>query len=362
MWTVNTSSFCENVKVKFPIIQAPMAGGPTTPSLISTVSNAGGIGSLGAGYMDPDKLRTTIRDIKSKTDYPFSVNVFIPPIGQLNKNIDPKAKSLLNKFAEHVGITIDDFEPEVKNVLDKQIKILIEEQVPIVSFTFGVLPEKYIKALKQNGSTIIGTATSSAEAIELEKKGCDMLVAQGFEAGGHRGSFLHGDNAPLIGLFSLIQTMCNKVNVPVIASGGIVDGKGIAASLILGASAVQMGTAFLATDESGAADIWKEKLIQAQDSDSVLTKAFSGKFARGVKNEFIDVIDPYVDSMPSYPILNSITKKIRSLATSQKDTSKMSLWAGQSSSLARRLSAEELLKILVAETNKALNKTPDFYK
>ena len=201
----------------------------------------------------------------------------------------------------------------------------------------------------------MGTATCIEEGRLLEAAGYDAVVAQGSEAGGHRGSFLK-EQQPDVGLFSLLPQMCDAVRIPVIASGGVMDGRGIAAALHLGASAVQMGTAFLATAESGATAVWKEKLASASDTSTVVTRTFSGKRARGIRNDFIERMSRYEDELADYPVHNAITGPLRAQAKRLEEPEYQSLWAGQSSSLARKgMAAGDLLKALVGETGEALS-------
>ena len=353
MWTKSSRKFCETLGLSYPIIQAPMAGGPTTPALVSAVSEAGGLGFVGAGYMKPDALRETITEIRRATDKPFGVNVFVLDDATLPQGPASSVRRALLDIAEDLSVSDLNLEPSVSSNLDAHLDVLIEQRVPVVSCTFGVLTADRISALRAGGSVVVGTATTSEEAKALEEAGCDAIVLQGFEAGGHRGAFLA--NQPDVGLFALVPQTCDRVSVPVIASGGIMDGRGIAAALSLGAAAVQMGTAFLTVDESGASPVWKQEVRNASDVSTVLTKAFSGKRARGKRNEFVRRFEALEDEIPAYPLQNRITTTLRAAAKAQGRGEYMSLWAGQAAALSRTVPAAELMTALVDETEHVLD-------
>ena len=199
----------------------------------------------------------------------------------------------------------------VFEIFNEQIKVVMEEKVPFCSFTFGIPSKEVIVELKQHNIILIGTATTVEEAVEIEKNGMDIVVVQGSEAGGHRGNFINGFQESLIGLMSLIPQVVDNVSIPVIAAGGIMDGRGLMASLCLGAKGVQMGTAFLTCIESGAHKVHKEAILNAKEDQIVLTRAFSGKWARGIKNKFILEMQKHESSIPDFPVQNSLTQSIR---------------------------------------------------
>lgn len=361
MW--NETAVTRMLGIKYPIIQAPMAGGPTTPELVVTVSNAGGLGFLGAGYMSADSMRAAIHRIRKLTDKPFGVNLFIP---DKNIKLDMELVSLMRDYLKGLGPFADEITGEiesipVENTLDrdhfaKQLEVILEERVPVFSFTFGCPTREEIEQLKAKGIRVIGTATTVEEAMKLEDLTVDAIVSQGYEAGGHRGTFLGFDESRLIGTIALIPQVVDKVSVPVIASGGIMDGRGILACLALGASAVQMGTAFLVSLESGAHPKYKQAILNSRDTDTVITTAFSGKPARGIRNAFITSMQEYKTLIPAYPIQNALTRPIRDWASRKSNPDFMSLWAGQGSSLSRASSAAKIVQRLVQETEQTLNR------
>lgn len=355
------STFRKTLGLTFPIIQAPMAGGITTPELVSEVSNQGALGMIGAGYLKPDHLRLHIKQVKELTNAKFGVNLFVPEYFELNEDQVEKSKQLIDKYELPLSHKIK--EPDLptkeieKQTYEELLKIVIEERVAACSFTFGIPTKKTIENLKQNGIMTIGTATTVPEAIAIEQVGMDAVVVQGSEAGGHRGNFLADSPNSMIGLMALIPQVADQVSIPIIAAGGIMDGRGLSAALCLGAKAVQMGTAFLTCKESGAQTVHKEAVLRAKSEDIVTTKAFSGKEARGIQNRFTKEMSEHENKLPPFPVQNALTQNLRKAASRQKNVDFMSLWAGQSPTLAREETVEQLLCRVVDEAASILNTT-----
>lgn len=352
MW--NKNFLTQKLHIEYPIIQAGMAGGITTPELVAAVSNAGGMGILGAGYMTPEAIQTSVRKIRNLTDKPFGVNLFIP-----NDDVDSDVVSQMKEHLQNIGPFGEEtaqvkYENNFSEQFARQLEIVLGEKVPVFSFTFGVLGKKETEQLKQQGIFVIGTATTVEEASQLEKSNVDAIVVQGFEAGGHRGTFLRPYESSLIGTMALVPQVVDKVCIPVIASGGIMDGRGIVASLALGASAVQMGTAFLSSHESGAHPKYKQVVLQSQDTDTVITNVFSGKPARGIRNAFIKSMQNYKEDIPPYPIQNALTRPMRNWAVRESNSEYMSLWAGQAASLSSETTAFDIVLQLVKGTENIL--------
>ena len=341
------------LSIDYPIIQAPMAGGITTSKLVAAVSNNGALGMIGAGYMSPIQLREQIREIKQLTTNNFGVNLFVPSKFKILENEVKMVNSLLNTYREELNIFEENITlPNVDNAFlsyMQQINVVIEEGVPICSFTFGVPTADVMEKFKQLNITTIGTATTVAEAISIEKLGMDAVVVQGSEAGGHRGNFISSHEDGLIGLMSLIPQVADTVKIPVIGTGGIMDGHGLVAALSIGAKAVQMGTAFLTCEESGAHPIHKEAILCSKDGDTILTRAFSGKWARGIKNKYIMEMEQYKDIIPNFPIQNVLTQSIRKASANQNNQEFMSLWAGQNAKLARVETVAQLVQRVMDE-------------
>ena len=344
----------ELLKIELPIIQAPMAGGVTTSKLVAEVSKSGGLGMIGAGYMTPDQIREQIRELKQLTSNPFGINLFVPNEFTYTKNEIKLASQLLQPICEQLNIHQNDrMEIPTSNSLFEtfyeQIKIVIEEKIPVCSFTFGVPSIELIAELKHHNIILMGTATTVEEAVEIEKVGMDMVVVQGSESGGHRGNFMADDEKSLVGLMSLIPQVVDHVSIPVIAAGGIMDGRGLMAAICLGAKGVQMGTAFLTCIESGAHKVHKEAILHANEDQMVLTRAFSGKWARGINNKFISDLKNHEHSLPHFPVQNTLTQHIRKAASSQNNPDYMSLWSGQSPRLAKYQTVETLMKNIISE-------------
>ncbi|VVC77207.1 Nitronate monooxygenase [Aquicella siphonis] len=342
MWP--RTSVSKLLKIDLPLIQAPMAGNITSAELIANVSNAGGLGSLGAGYMTPENMRKAIADIRSLTDRPFAVNLFIPREPLVTTKQMNAMTSRLRKLYPALASVIKPVKPPYVPSFEEQLQVILEENIPVFSFTFGVLSAAWVKKLKHQQVRMIGTATSVAEARLLEKKGIDMVIAQGYEAGGHRGSFLTPGEQSLIGGMALIPQMADAVSVPVIAAGGIMDARGILAALLLGASGVQMGTAFITCPEAKAHPRYQQALLHAQDQDTVLTRVFSGKLARGLRNRFIQEMHEHEQEILDYPAQHALTKPLRDTAAKKNQLDYLSLWSGQASSLCRMERADRLVK------------------
>ncbi|KTC89635.1 nitronate monooxygenase [Fluoribacter dumoffii] len=346
MWQSNLAA---KIRIKYPIIQAPMAGGATTPELVAAVSNAGGLGSLGAGYMNPSEIREAIKKIRELTSKPFAVNLFIPGKYNASPAQIHKACKDIERSCQELNMDIEPLSEPYAPSFNEQVNVLIEEKIPVFSYAFGVLDWGWISQFKNNSTFLIGTATSQAEARVLAESGIDALVAQGSEAGGHRGTFIGKEEDGLLGLFSLIPQLVDQIKIPIIAAGGIMDGRGIIAARALGAEGVQMGTAFLSCFEAGIPDVYKHTLRTQKQDNTVLTRAFSGKLARGIRNQFIERMSNKTSILP-YPVQNALTGKMRKKAKEKNNIDFMSMWAGQSAPLCRNVHASELISALVRET------------
>ena len=345
----------EDLGIEYPIVQAPMAGGPTTAALVAAVSNAGGLGSLGAAYLSPEKLREEVREIRTLTERPFNVNLFVPAPFEADPSRIERANGLLAPYREELGIRSQGMPSSFEESFDDQLAVVIEERVPVFSFTFGAPSPDLAGRLKENGTTVVGTATTVSEGLRLEAEGVDVIVAQGSEAGGHRGTFLGAFGDALVGTMALVPQMVDAVSVPVVAAGGIMDGRGLAAALVLGAGAAQMGTAFLACEESGAHPEFKRAILEAAEDETAITRAFSGRAARGIKNRFLVEVGAHEEDLAPYPVQNALTRDVRAAARKQDRPEFMSLWAGQAPRLARRTKAAELVRETVEEAESALS-------
>jgi nitronate monooxygenase len=340
--------------IEFPLIQAPMGGGASTPAMIAAVCNAGGLGSLAAAYLSPDAMRQQASEVRANTGKPFNINLFVtvPPTPDAAQIA--RAMQLLQPIKDELGMPATPVPDKFGEDFQAQFDTLVQLKPAIASFTFGVLDPARVGALKRHGIVVIGTATTANEARAWADAGADMVCAQGSEAGAHRGTFLGSFEAALIGSMALVPQIVDAVSIPVVAAGGIMDGRGIAASLMLGACGAQMGTAFLTCPESGISTAWKEALHGARDDQTLVTRVFSGRYARALINDFTNRLGPVEAELPPFPIQNTLTVGIRQAAGKANRPGFQSLFAGQAASMCRSLPAAELVAALMKETETAL--------
>jgi nitronate monooxygenase len=352
-------SLCARLGIAHPIIQAPMGGGASTPELVAAVSNAGGLGSLAAAYLTPGQIHDEIAAVRRLTDRPFNVNLFAGGYEDAHHARAADASTMLAMLGRHhtaLGLPPPEPPASLADPFPAQFEAVLAARVPVFSFTFGIPPQKILSRLRKQGALILGTATTVDEACRLAEAGVDAVVAQGSEAGAHRGTFATAFEMAMIGTMALVPQIVDAVPaMPVIASGGIMDGRGIVAARALGAEAVQMGTAFLVCDEAGIPDAYKAALIEAGEDETAITRAFSGRPARGVVNAFMREADNAgADAIPPFPLQNALTRTMRNAAAKAGDVERLSLWAGQGLRLARRLPATDLVRRLVGEIDAAL--------
>ena len=344
----------DRIGIELPILQAPMAGGPSTPELAAAVSSAGGLGSLAGGYLPAEGLREAIRKTRTLTSRPFAVNLFAPeaPAAPAPEELERAARALAPYRAE-VGLGPPPPAAPLPPFADR-LRVVLEERVPVFSFTFGLLAPEDLAALRAAGAFVLGTATTPGEARALEAAGVHAIVAQGAEAGAHRGTFLGPAERALVGTLALVPQVVDAVSLPVIAAGGIMDGRGVAAALALGARAVSLGTAFLPCPESGASRAYKDALLaRTRDDDATaITRAFTGKAARGIRNRFLE--EMAAAPVLPYPLQHAMTADLRREAARIGKPELLSLWAGQGAPLARARPAAELVRDLARETEDAL--------
>jgi nitronate monooxygenase len=330
-------TFANSLELKWPaIIQAPMAGGITTPALVAAVAESGGLGSFATGYLTGEAIVKGITDIQSLTTKPFSANVFVPSaIEHYQPSAAEAYVKTINRFRLDLGleaIKAPESPAFFKDNFQEMIDILMDKNIKTISFAFGIPSSDIIEKLKSRGTYLIGTANSVEEAKILEESGLDAIVAQGYEAGGHRGGFLTPSECSAMSTFALLPQVVRAVKCPVIAAGGIMDGKGVVASLALGASAVQLGTAFLSVEESGASKTYKEELekVKTKDCDvTVVTRAYTGKLARGLRTKFSERIEAEGIEIPHYPIAHYLSTELRKQAAALGHRDVMAMWCGQ---------------------------------
>ncbi|MFJ6660751.1 nitronate monooxygenase [Streptomyces sp. NPDC091377] len=332
-----------------PIVQAPMAGGVSVPHLALAVSEAGGLGFLAAGYKTADGMYQEIKQLRGLTNKPFGVNLFMPqPDTADSAAVDVYAHQLAGEAAWYEA-ELGDPDSGRDDGYDAKLAVLLDNPVPVVSFHFGVPGHEVLESLRRVGTLTLVTATTPEEAVAVQQAGADAVIAQGVEAGGHQGThrdIAENDGAGL-GLLSLVAQVRESVSLPIVAAGGIMRGSQIAAALDAGAQAAQLGTAFLITPESGANALHKRALTDPLFVRTQLTRAFSGRPARGLVNRFMREHGPYAPS--AYPEIHHLTAPLRKAAAKAQDAQGMALWAGQGHRMARELPAAELVEVLVAE-------------
>jgi nitronate monooxygenase len=335
--------------MEFPIIQGPMAGGACTPALVAGVSNAGGLGSLPGSLLAPAAIREQVVQIRALTDRPFLLNFFVqqtpaPTQAEIDAGVE-----LLRPVWESLGWSELPIPQQWCQDFEAQFEALLALRPAAASFTFNILTASQLERLHSAGIAVIGTATTVDEALAWETVGADAVVASAIEAGGHRGTFLGAQEDATLPARALWPQVARAVGIPVIAAGGIMTGVDIADALAVGARAVQMGTAFLVTDESGIAPVYKQKLLSGRHLTTRLTRSFSGRYARGIENRFMDQMKSVEAQVPAYPVQNALTGSIRAAAAKNGDPELMSLWAGAEVGRARALSVAQLMQTLVAE-------------
>jgi nitronate monooxygenase len=349
------TALADRLGLAHPIIQAPMAGGGDTPALVAAVSEAGGLGSIGAAYLNPRQIAETALAVRARTARPYAINLFAP-LPAASPGEPARALARVAPFYAELGLPAPPVPAGPPNVFSEQLAAALDSGAALFSFTFGLLSPDAVAAIKRRNMLLAGTATTVEEAMALERAGVDAVVMQGSEAGGHRGGFVGDFEASMIGTMALVPQAVDAVRVPVIASGGIMDGRGLAAALALGAGAAQLGTAFLTCEEAGVPEAYKSAILAAREHETRLTRAFSGRPARGIVNRFMAEIDREPDAILPFPLQNALTRPMRSAAAAQGKAEYLSLWAGQGLRLARRQKAAALVARLAEDAAAALRR------
>ncbi|HLU70537.1 MAG TPA: nitronate monooxygenase [Nonomuraea sp.] len=312
--------------LRIPIVQAPMAGGPSTPALVREVGAAGGMGFLAAGYKTAEAMRQEIAEVRRTSAAPFGVNLFVPQPCESEPGALDAYRDELQAEADRYGVSLPQPEGGDDDAWDAKIAVLLADPVPVVSFTFGLPSRAVAGDLHRAGSLLVATVTSEAEARAATALGMDALCVQGPDAGGHRGTHDPRAEPGTTPLTALLTAIRNLTPVPLIAAGGLTTPDSIAEAITAGASAVQLGTAYLRTPESGAKPAHKDALADPRFTTTTLTRAFSGRYARGLRNRFIEDHDPTAPA--AYPQVNRLTSPIRAAAAAAGDQDGMALWAG----------------------------------
>lgn len=354
MATKKASALCSLLGIKHPIIQAPMLG-VSSAAMAIAASNTGILGSIAAGGFSQEQLLNEVKLVKAGTSKPFAVNLFVYDYPSPISNVS-YSQSIMNLQRLCATHQIPFKAPDSYDLLpyhpyNELLEVIITERVPIVSFTFGVLKDEEIDLLQQHKILIIGTATTAEEVRLLDKKGIDIICLQSGDAGGHRGSFLPYTVPPMLSLQTLLETALEVTDRPLVAAGGIWNKKTMEEALAMGASGVQLGSLFLASNESIAAPSYKKAVQHLHPEDLVLTRSFSGRWARGIANTLTKTIDKSTLEIPPYPIQNGLTTPIRNWAKQHDNPEFIALWAGTHADQAKSLPTAEIIHQFLTEND-----------
>lgn len=343
--------------IEHPILQAPMAG-VVTPQMAVAVSEAGGLGSIAAAMLTPETLRKELQIVQQGTGRPFNVNFFVHKPPTVDAAREAAWRKRLSAYYREFELPADaGAGGPVRAPFDSALcDVLLEYRPKVASFHFGLPDDGLIRRLKGEKTIVISSATTVEEARWLEDHGVDAVIAQGAEAGGHRGMFLVDDIARQAGTMALVPQVVDAVKIPVIAAGGIGDGRGIAAALALGAAGAQLGTAFMLTPEAKTAALHRVALKQANDNSTTLTNLFTGRPARSIVNRYIKEVGPMSADAPPFPLAAGAAQPLRAAAEAKGSSDFMPLWSGQAPSLAREMPSGELIGVLARETESALSR------
>ncbi|NLS15157.1 nitronate monooxygenase [Rhizobium sp. P40RR-XXII] len=323
------SNLFRQLGLKHPLIVAPMAGGPSSVELTAAASAAGALGAMGGAYSNAAAIEAFADQVRQRTDKPFSINLFIPhSIPDVAADRLARAAEATARYRQELELPPPRLGAPYEEDFDVQFEAVLRVKPACFSFVFGLLSAEHVREAKKVGIPLIGTATTLEEARALEDGGVDAIVLQGFEAGGHRGIFDAGAADPEIGMRDLLAQCAGTIRVPLIAAGGIMTSGDIRAALQAGAQAVQMGTAFLACAEAGTSAPYRRKLLEASERRTRTTRAFSGRFARGIENRFMDEMDGKPDAILPFPAQNKFTRDMRGASTAKGLPDFLSLWSG----------------------------------
>lgn len=352
------TAFSRAVGLTAPIVQGPFGSGLSAVDLVVAVSDAGGLGSFGVHHLGSSGIREVATAIRSRTQRPFALNLWIPFENSEHPSLDEqafaKALAVLQPYYDELDVPKPSRPERFTPPYAEQIEAVLDARPAVFSFVFGIPEPAVLSRCRELGILTLGTVTTVDEAIAMERAGVDAVVASGFEAGGHRISFLRPAEDSLIGTMALVPQVVDAVRIPVIAAGGIGDGRGIAAALCLGAQAAQIGTAFLACDESAASELHRAELRSPRARDTSLTRAFTGRLARGIRNRFIDEMRLHERNVPPYPVQAWLTAQYKQPAIAQERADILPLWSGQSAALIKHRKAAELFAALVEQTDAVL--------
>lgn len=348
--------------IDYPIMQGPFGGNFSTPALTAAVSNAGGVGGYGAYTLSPQEIYDAVKLINTLTNKPYNVNLWVsdsdaPGVAITDEQYEA-TKALFNPYFEETGIPFPAKPAPFVSRYENQVQVILDTRPKVFSFVFGIPSADVLDQMRSKGILTAGAATTLDEALALDAAGVDMIIASGFEAGGHRPSFLAPAEQSTMGTFVLQQLIKEKVKAPVIAAGGIANGNGMAAALTLGADAVQVGTAFLATEESGALPVHRQMLLSGASRYTTLTRAFTGRLGRGIMNRIAKDIAGHEKEILPFPLQTTFMSSLRKAAIDQQRLDLVFFWSGQIAPILHHTKAAELMQSLVEETTKLLEHRP----
>lgn len=352
MWYQTKAS--SKLGIQYPILQGPFGGNLSSVELVSTVSNAGGLGGYGAYTLSPEEIIKVDQKLKSATSKPYNINLWVSDSDAINGTVSDEhfkqAQSLFKSYFDELGIPVPVKPAPFKTRFENQVEVILHQRPPVFSFMFGIPSPDILEQCRKLGIITIGAATTLDEALVLESAEVDLIIASGFEAGGHRPSFLASAESSTTGTFVLVQLIKEKIKTPVIAAGGIADGKGITAALALGADAVQIGTAFLATDESNASPVHRQMLFSEAARYTSLTRAFTGRLGRGITGRIAKDMYQKESQFLPFPLQTQFMAPMRQAAIEQEKWDMILFWGGQIAPVLKHTKAIELMKSLVEET------------
>ena len=350
-----TTPLAKRLNLKAPIFQAPMAG-VTTPELVIAVGKAGALGGFGAAYTEPAALKDAVAKVRAAANVPVHINLFVetPPAPVTDEQLRAAAKALAPVFAQLEMKPPEHLPPPYSPDLSALIENALSLRPAVLSCQLNPFAPEVVREARSQGILVAGAATTLDEALELEAQGFDLIIAQGAEAGGHRGTFSGAPEVGLVGVLALTRLIVKRTKVPVVAAGGIMDGAGIAAVLALGAQAAQIGTAFIATPESGAPEEHKKSLFKLADSGTAITYAYSGRPARGIRNRFIEHAEKAGGPILPFPAQNKLTAPLRAESNKLGMPDYVALWAGQAYPLATAEPAAALIAKWMKEAEEVL--------
>jgi len=350
----NKTKVTKLLGIAYPILQGPFGGNLSSVQLVATVSNAGGLGGYGAYTLLPEEIIEVDKQIKAATNKPYAINLWVSDTDSIDGTVSDeqfeKARQVFKPYFDELGIPLPQKPSPFLSRFENQVEVILHQRPPVFSFTFGIPSADILEQCRKRGIVTAGAATTMEEAIALESAGVDTIIASGFEAGGHRPSFLASAESSTIGTFVLLQLIKEKVKIPVIAAGGIANGKGVAAALALGADAVQIGTAFLACDESNATPIHRQMLFSDAARHTTLSRAFTGRLGRGIASRIArELINKEKDFLP-FPLQTQFMSHLRTAALEKEKWDMILFWGGQIAPVLKHRKAGELMMSILKET------------